>query len=315
MNVFFSILESVGVLLGLGLLGFCVIARKMMPGNVLGFLSPLVLEIALPCLIFVSIVKNFTLDQFPGWWTVPLWWISFSILAIILTLTTMFVADKDNRREFAISLFYQNGIFFPLAIISGLFGSDSLHLVTLFLFISFHPALFFSTYRFFFKNHEQQAIDWKKIIHPVLIMTLIALFIRLFGVHNYVPGFMISVFGTLGAMALPLIMIILGGNIFVDFQQKGRFHTMEIIKFVAVKNFIFPLAFIAILLALKPPYHIALIIFLQSAVPPITAIPIVTQRLGGNATITNQFIVASYLALLISVPLMFSLFANYFPAP
>lgn len=314
MEIFFSILESVGVLLGLGMLGFYMIARRMMPGDLLGFLSPLVLEIALPSLIFVSIVKNFTFGDFPGWWTIPLWWIFFTVVAIILTWLVILAVKPDNPREFAISLFYQNGIFFPLAIITGLYGHDSFHLVTLFLFISFHPALFFSTYRFFFKGSQQSKLDWKKIIHPVLIMTLMALAVRLTGVHDLVPDFLISELSILGAMALPLVMIILGGNIFVDFQKKGRFETVEIIKFVAVKNFVFPFVFLLILLMLKPPYHIALIIFLQSAVPPITAIPIVTERLGGNSSLTNQFIVSSYLTLLISVPVMFSIFARYFAA-
>ena len=99
----------------------------------------------------------------------------------------------------------------------------------------------------------------------------------------------------------------------MDFKAKGKFQTMEIIKFVLVKNFIFPFVFLGILLMVRPAYPIALIIFLQSTVPPITAIPIVTQRQGGNFAITNQFIVASYVSLLISIPTMFSLFAIYFP--
>lgn len=63
----------------------------------------------------------------------------------------------------------------------------------------------------------------------------------------------------------------------------------------------------------RPPYPVALIMFLQSAVPPISAIPILTKRQGRNSAIVNQFIVASYLFLLISLPMMFSLFARYYP--
>ena len=114
-------------------------------------------------------------------------------------------------------------------------------------------------------------------------------------------------------MALPLVMIILGGNIFMDFKAKGGFQRLEVIKFILIKNFLFPLIFLGILLVVQPPYPIALIIFLQSTVPPITAMPIVTQRQGGNFAITNQFIVASYTSLLISIPVMFSLFSVYFP--
>ena len=315
MTIFWTIFESVGVLLGLGVLGFYIIGKRIMPGNVLGFLSPLALDIALPCLIFISIIKNFTLEAFPQWWAIPLWWIFFTLLALALTLTTMFVSQQKTRREFAISLFYQNGIFFPLAIITGLFGDNSAYLVMLFLFISFHPAMFFSTYRLFFNNREREKINWKRIVHPALIMTLIALTLRLVGLHRFIPGFIITQLSIIGAMALPLVMIILGGNIFMDFKEKGQFQTREIVKFVLVKNFFFPLFFLGILLMIKPAYPIALIIFLQSTVPPITAIPIVTQRQGGNFAITNQFIVASYISLLISIPVMFSLFSMFFPVP
>ena len=316
MVIFWTIFESVGVLLGLGALGFYIIGRRIMPGNILGLLSPLALDIALPCLIFISIIKNFTLDAFPRWWTIPLWWIFFSILALGLSVAGgMFISQKETRREFAISLFYQNGIFFPLAIITGLFGSDSAYLVMLFLFISFHPALFFSTYRFFFSNRTGEKINWSRVIHPALIMTIIALIIRLMDGQRLIPSFVITQFSLIGAMALPLVMIILGGNIFMDFKEKGQIQALEIVKFVIMKNFIFPLVFLGILLMIRPTYPIAMIIFLQSTVPPITAIPIVTQRQGGDFTLTNQFIVASYLSLLISIPIMFSLFAVYFPPP
>jgi len=311
-DVFYSILESVGVLLGLGALGFYIIARRIVPGDVLGLLSPLVLEIALPSLIFVSIVKNFTQSALASWWTIPLWWVFFSIVLIPLTGITMMISKAETRREFALSLFFQNGVFFPVAIISGLYGGSSPYLVTLFLFISFHPALFFSTYHLFFPSCSKHKIDWRKIFHPVLIATVIALFLRLNNVHTFVPDFLMSGLSMLAAMSLPLIMIILGGNIFVDFQEKGTVHFSEVAKFVFVKNFFFPLVFLGLLLIVRPPYPIALIIFLQSAVPPISAIPIVTKRVGRDSALTNQFIVASYLMLLISLPIMYSLFVKYY---
>ena len=50
--------ESVAALLGLGLLGFWVISRKILPSDALSLLSPLALDIALPSLVFVNIIMN-----------------------------------------------------------------------------------------------------------------------------------------------------------------------------------------------------------------------------------------------------------------
>jgi predicted permease len=224
----------------------------------------------------------------------------------------MFISQKKTRREFAISLFYQNGIFFPLAILAGMFGDDSSLIVFLFLFTIFYAAFFFSTYSFFFESKEKYKLNWKKIIHPVLIVTILAVFIRLIGVQDKIPDFIISIFTLLGGMTIPLIMIILGGNIYIDFKKQGKTQIFEIAKFVIIKNFLFLLIFIGILFLIKPSYHIALIVLLQSAVPPVTAVPLVTERSGGDRSIVNQFIVGSFVISLISIPIIIYLFEIFF---
>lgn len=118
-----------------------------------------------------------------------------------------------------------------------------------------------------------------------------------------------------GGMTLPLLMIILGGSLYIDFQKKGRIYYLEILKFVAIKNFLFPLVFVGLLVFAHPSYNIALIIFLQSAVPPITGVSIHAEREGGNASITNQFILASFSVSVVSIPLMFTLFSRFFSMP
>ncbi|MFP4452985.1 MAG: hypothetical protein ACLFPI_06400 [Desulfobacterales bacterium] len=46
--------------------------------------------------------------------------------------------------------------------------------------------------------------------------TLVATVIRLSGLHACVPDFLIDAIRMVGHMALPLLMIILGGSIYVD---------------------------------------------------------------------------------------------------
>jgi len=315
MGLFITTFESVAVLLGIGLIGFLIIRKRIVPGNILGLLSPLALEIALPSLIFVNIIQNFSPSTSPDWWQLPLWWGFFTLLSAGLTFIFMFVSQKKTRREFAISLFYQNGIFFPLAILTGMFGDDSSYVIFLFLFALFYAAFFFSTYHFFFEHEEKKKLDLKKIFHPVLIATILAMFIRLGGAQDVIPDFIISIFSLLGGMTIPLIMIILGGNIYIDFKKKGQSQVVEITKFVIIKNILFPIIFLGILALIKPPYYIALIILLQSAVPPVTTVPLVTERLGGDRSIVNQFIVGSFGSSLISIPIMIYLFEIFFSIP
>jgi predicted permease len=314
MNIFIIVLQSVLVLLGIGVIGFWIARRGIIPENVLGFLSQLALDIALPCMVFASIMANFSPSEYPNWWQLPLWWLLFTTVALVLTLITRYASDRSTRAEFSISLFYQNGIFFPLVIISGIFGTDTPFLVQLFIFIVLHPTMYFSTYHLFFKK-AGGAVRWKRVLNPVLVITFIAITVQLLGVKDYLPEFILSIFQVLGAMALPLIIIILGGSLYLDFKQKGKFYFGEIIKFLIIKNIVFPLVFLAVLILLRPSYNIALLFILQSAVPPITGIPIVTERIGGNKSITTQFVFASFVFSLISIPTIFHLFSRFFPMP
>jgi hypothetical protein len=110
-------------------------------------------------------------------------------------------------------------------------------------------------------------------------------------------------------------MIILGGSLYIDFQKKGRIYYREILKFVVIKNFLFPLVFVGLLVLVHPSYSTALIILLQSAVPPITGTSIHAEREGGNGSITNRFILASFAVSIVSIPLMFTLFSRFFAMP
>ncbi len=306
MDVLFSAFQAVAMLLFIGVIGAWMITKKMVKENFFSLLSPLALEIALPALIFTNIINNFDPHLKTNWWKLPLWWGFFTIIAFIVTLIGVILAKKENKREFGISLFYQNGIFFPLAILAGMFGRNSEYIVDLFLFMIFYASFFFSTSFLFYSSKGK--IQWKKIFHPVFIVTVLAVILKLTRFNTYVPPFIISALEMVGAMSIPLLMIILGGNILIDFQQIGKLYLGEIIKFLIFKNLIVPFVMLGIIILIKPSYNIALILVIESAVPPVTAIPLVTDRNGGNRAIVNQFLLSSFLFSLISIPLVIYLF-------
>jgi len=313
MNLIITTFESVAILLGIGFLGYWIIRRRIIPTDNLGLLSPLALDIALPSLILVRILNDFSPSNHPNWWHLPLWWCFFTVIIAVLTFVFSFISVKKTRREFAITLFYQNAIFFPLAILAGMFPNNSSYQIYLFLFTIFYPAFFFSTYQFFFKGKNKIKIDLKKIIHPVLIFNLIGIVIILIGLQEKVPNIIISILTLLGGMTIPLIMIILGGNIYLDLKKIGKINYLEMTKFVIIKNFIFPLIFLGILYYLNEiiSYQIALIILIQSAVPPVTAVPLLTERAGGDRSCVNQFMIGSFTVSLISIPLLIYLFEKF----
>jgi hypothetical protein len=312
------VFQIVIVILGLGVFGSWILRSRLIPSGPLGFLFNFTINVSLPSLIFASIIRRFVSFDFVDWWRLPLWFIFFSFIALALTVVTQFISRKETRHEFAISLFYQNAMFYPLVILSLMFGSSNQYIAYLVLFAFLQPTIVFSTYSLFFRRKALKP-NLFRIINPVVIATFVAMAVSLIGMNNYLPEWLISVFEIIGAVSTPLLVLILLSFIYNDFKGKSdrrkQILVREIIKFVAVKNFLFPIVFLGILLIVRPEYGIALIILLQGAAPPITAVPILTERSGGNRTITDQFIIVSFVFSVVSIPLILYLFNLFFQAP
>jgi len=320
MNVFLTTLQAVLALLGIGLLGFWIIGRRRVPSDTLAFLQSLAIDIALPLLVVGNLITSFSPQVYPGWWRFPLWWLGFAVVTLALSLASSFLVRKEIRGEFTIGLLYQNGLFLPILIIEGLFGGDNSYLVPLFLFVIFHPSVIFSTYTLFFgKRIEREKLNWRRIVNPVLVATVVGIVIGLVSVNEYIPEFLITIVRMVGAITIPIIMLILGGNIYNDFMYKAdnsrRWYVTEVVKFVLIKNVVFPLVFLGLLILLRPDLTVALIVIIQAAVPPITAIPILVERCGGNRQIASQFVFASFIFCIFSIPAVIYLFSRFFPIP
>jgi hypothetical protein len=184
----------------------------------------------------------------------------------------------------------------------------------------FHPSVIFSTYTLFFsKRIQKEKLNWRRVVNPVLVATVIGIVIGLVSVNEYIPEFVITIVTMVGAITIPIIMLILGGNIYNDFMYKAdnkrRWYIREVATFVVIKNVVFPLVFLGLLLLLRPDLTVALIVIIQAAVPPITAIPILVERCGGNRQIASQFIFASFIFCIFSIPAVIYLFSRFFPIP
>ena len=106
MHVFIAVLKAVLVLLGIGIVGYWITRRDVIPEKFLGFLSGLAVNIALPCMVFASLLVNFSPAQFPNWWQLPLWWFVFAGIGVFSAVMIYFygrwiqkLARKETGRQ------------------------------------------------------------------------------------------------------------------------------------------------------------------------------------------------------------------------
>jgi len=311
MNIFVGTFQAVAIVFFICTIGFFLVRKKVIPSQFLGSLSTFVLELALPSFVFTKLITNFNPETASSKLQLPIYWGGFTLILFLLTLAGSYLAAKDNRREFKVSLFFPNAMFIPIILITEQYGPNSPHLINLFLFTLFFPAFFFNSYALFF-GRKAKNIDWKKTIHPVLIAIIAAILIKLTALDQYIPNFVGSALKLIGNTTVPLLMIVLGGIIYIDFKDRGKINWFEIIKFVLLKNITFPAIILALLYILRVPKDIAFIITLLSAVPPLSVLPVVMDRVNGNRKIVNQFLIFSTSFSIISLPIVMVIFDKLF---
>jgi malate permease and related proteins len=311
MDIAMTTMKALGIIFLMGSIGAILSRRGLMDRKASNILSVLALDVALPCLVFHNITTRFDPYASPDWWQLPLWWAAGMVLFLAMSLLFSRTARRGLRREFAVSLFYPNGIFFPLAILSEVYGTTDPLITDLFIFTLFFPAFFFNTFSLFFARRV--CIDWPKLMHPVGLATILAIAITYCGCGGLMPEFIYSTLQQIGAMSIPLLMIVTGGRLYDELKEWKNLRWGQLLFFTGLKNIVWPLLMIAALILLQPAWNIAFLLMIQAAVPPITAVPIMTERSGGDAGFTGNLLAASFLVSFITLPAAIHLFYMLFP--
>ena len=81
-------------------------SRRVIMPAAMPALSVIALDVALPCLVFVVILKRFHPTNMPGWYRLPIGWVLFTLAALLLSLLAGYAARVSVRREFRLCCFY-----------------------------------------------------------------------------------------------------------------------------------------------------------------------------------------------------------------
>ena len=132
---------------------FFVIAKKIVPAESLQFLStPRGSRWPCPCTFSPTSSTSLSRRALPDGGTLPLFWVVFAVVTLGLSLVLGRLFKPGIRREATASLYIYNPVFVPLAVIIGVFGSESPYIADLFLFTAFAATFFFNFYKFFFRH-------------------------------------------------------------------------------------------------------------------------------------------------------------------
>lgn len=318
-----AFITSIGSILSIVLLialGYILKEKNWFSDNFSGNISKLIMNIALPASIFVSVLKYLTLKSLLSLTGA----LVYTFLSVIIGYIFAYILVKilnvpvGRKGTFINTVVNANTIFIGLPLNIALFGNESLPY-----FLVYYVTNTVSTWAFGAilisndtndKNKQGVAFNWKKLLPPPLLGFIVALIFLVFSIP--VPAFVSSTLGYLGGIVTPLSLIYIGivlhnaGLKSIKFDRDtifaliGRFIFSPIVMLVLVK-------FASDILPLKELSAIEVKTFIvQSAAPALAVLPILVNEAKGDVEYATNVVTTSTILFAIVIPIITTLLAG-----
>ncbi len=306
-----SFLTSLGAMIKVALVigaSAFLVRKRVFNDSHIRALTAVVVNLALPCLVFASILNNFNTSTYPHWWKYPL--IGAALTFGTLALSRL-VFWRDHERGFTLSAMttFQNAGYLILPIGEVLFPAQfGIFSVILFLMLLSYMPLLWSVGKFFISHTRGTKIKLSQVFTVPFYSSLVAMFLVFTELNLYVPEIFLSSVEMVGKSCVPLATVVLGftmGSLHVS----GLPSFFDTFRVVALKLLVIPVLMIFVLKYTSissTPLENAFWI-LEASSPPATALALQAIHYGGDEKLVCGILVISYLVALFTIPLFYSI--------
>ena len=310
--VFLQSLESILPVIILISLGYILQIKKWFDISFSDNISKLIMNIALPASIFVSVMEYLTVDRLiklsSGLVYVALATIFGYILAYILVKALKIRAGRQGT--FINTFVNANTIFIGLPLNIALFGDKATEYFLVYYIINTISTWTLGIYLMTTDSQVQSkttvSFDWKKLLPPPLIGFLVAIVFLLAKIP--VPQVMTKTLTYVGNIVTPLSLIYIGivlakaGLASVKFDKDsvyalcGRFLIAPLLMLIVIKT-----------IGTNLPDLEAQTFMLQSAVSSLAVMPILAHQGSGDVEYATNIVTLSTLLLVVVIPSLMSI--------
>jgi len=293
----------------LGVVGYLLVKRGILKEEGLNFLSQLVVEAALPILIFCQLVKDFSFNIYPNWWIFPLLSLVITCLGLLTGwLFSFFVKGGQHKIQFISLIGFQNAAYVPLVLISAILPKDQADtmMVYLFLFLLGFNLVIWSFGVYMLTFIKAKKFELGSLFSPPVIAIIFSLAFVYFGLAKAIPEFVFKPLKMIGDCTVPLAIFVVSGNLA---QIKLRhIDKKEVFLVLLAKLIILPLIAITLALKLNLPQLIGALIVMQVAMPPATSLAVIIRHYKKEDLLISQGIFFGHILSLLTTPIFLSLY-------
>ena len=313
---FLTSLESILSIILIILLGYILKEKKWFDDGFSSNVSRLIMNVALPASIFVSVLKYLTIEKLISL-SGGLIYTFLSVIMgyIIAWIMVKILKVKSGRRgTFINTVVNANTIFIGLPLNIALFGNESLPY-----FLVYYITNTVSTWAFGViliendnpeKTKTKKGFNWKKLLPPPLLGFLVALIFLVFKIP--VPDFIHSALTYTGNIVTPLSLIYIG-IVLSDAGLKSIHFDKDTI-FALLGRFIMSPCIMVILIILGTkisgtmPALESKTYIIQASAPAVAVLPILANESNGDVKYATNVVTTSTVLFAIVVAVITNLF-------
>ena len=310
MNILLTSIESIIPIIIIIVLGYVLQCRGWFEDSFGANLSRLIMNVALPASIIVSVMKYLTLDKLISLSDGLIYTFGAFILGYIVAFITVKVFKvRSGRRGTMINTFVNaNTIFIGLPLNIALFGNEALPYFLIYYITNTVSTWTLGVYLMTSdsktgKNMGASKFDWKKLLPAPLVGFLIALVFLVIKIP--VPSFATSTLTYIGNLVTPLSLLYIGIVL-----SKAGLKTITLDRdtiITLIGRFILgPAVMIALLTltakGMPTAEHRTFVI--QSAAPALAVLPILAHQGDGDVEFSTNVVTISTILFVIVVPIV-----------
>ncbi|UOO82968.1 AEC family transporter [Uruburuella testudinis] len=308
--IFLTAVESVLPIIFIIALGFYLRNKGWFADSFAGNISKLIMNIALPASIFVSVLTYLSRDKLMALSDGLIYGaLSMAIGYLAAWLMVKILKVRRGRRGvFINTIVNANTIFIGLPLNVALFGEASMPYFLVYYVLNTLSTWAFGAFLIAGDSTEpqaahKQAFNWKKLLPAPLLGFLVALVFLLADIP--VPSFIHSTLGYVGNTVTPLSLVYIGITL-ADAGLKSIRFDKDTIAALAGKFVLAPAIMVILVLAghsiMPLPDIEAKTLIMQSSVSALAVLPILAHEAKGDVQFATNVVTASTLLFMIVVP-------------
>lgn len=310
MSLFLTSITSIIPIIAIIVLGY-ILQVKGWFGDAFGpNLSRLIMNVALPASIFVSVMKYLTLDKLISLSGGLLYtFVAFILGYIVAYIAVVVFKVRPGRRGTMINTFVNaNTIFIGLPLNVALFGDQALPYFLIYYITNTISTWTLGVYLMTSdsksgQSKETSKFDWKKLLPAPLVGFLVALLFLILRIS--IPDFATNTLTYVGNIVTPLSLIYIGivlakaGLKTITFDKDtivtlvGRFILAPLIMLLVLKFFALNMATVEFKTFM-----------IQSATPALAVLPILANQGKGDVEFSTNVVTLSTVLFIVVIPIL-----------